>query len=66
MKGSPMQQNIVRVELHRGRISLGRAVPGLKPNDLLEVTVEDDGTIILVPVKTVPIHKKTAKRDESR
>jgi bifunctional DNA-binding transcriptional regulator/antitoxin component of YhaV-PrlF toxin-antitoxin module len=52
--------NLVRVERNRGRVSLGRAVPGLKPGDLFEVEVEDDGTIVLIRVETV----KSGKRDE--
>jgi len=54
--------NLVRVEKSRGRISLGRAVPGLAPGDLFEVTLDDDGTIYLTPVNTV---KKPAKRNET-
>lgn len=54
--------NLVRVEKNRGRVSLGRAVPGLKPGDLFEVDVDDDdGLIVLTPVTAVK--KKPGKRD---
>jgi hypothetical protein len=53
---------LVRVEKNRGRISLGRAVPGLKYGDLFEVTVDQDGTIRLTPMNAV---KKTMERDET-
>ena len=46
--------HLVRVERNRGRVSLGRAVPGLEPGDLFEVTKKANGQIILTPVKTVP------------
>jgi hypothetical protein len=52
---------LVRVEKNRGRISLGRAVPGLKHGDLFEVTVDRDGTIRLTPMNTV---RRTMERDE--
>ena len=55
--------NLVRVEKNRGRVSLGRAVPGLKPGDLFEVAEDDDGLIVLTPVNTVK--KKPVKRDDS-
>jgi hypothetical protein len=51
--------SLVRVEQNRGRVSLGRAVPGLQPGDLFEVTLEDDGVIRLTPVSTI---KKSVKR----
>lgn len=51
--------NLVRVERNRGRISLGRIVD-LEPGDLYEVTVEDDGTIVLRPVTVV--HAKGQKK----
>lgn len=52
LRGVPMK-DLVRVEKNRGRLSLGRAVPGLKYGDLFEVTVEPDGTIRLTPMNTV-------------
>lgn len=54
--------SLVRVEQNRGRVSLGRAVPGLQPGDLFEVTLDDDGVIRLTPVQTV---KKSGKRNET-
>lgn len=48
-----MANELVRVERNRGRVSLGRAVPQLKPGDLFEVTRQKDGTIILKPVRIV-------------
>lgn len=51
---------LVRVERNRGRVSLGRAVPGLRSGDLFEVALGDDGVITLTPVSTV---KKPVKRD---
>lgn len=53
---------LVQVEKNRGRVSLGRAVPGLKYGDLFEVTIETDGVIRLTPVNTV---KKSTERDEN-
>jgi hypothetical protein len=46
-------EQLVRVELNRGRVSLGRVVPGLKPGDLFRVTLKKDGTVILKPVRVV-------------
>lgn len=44
--------HLVRVEKHRGRVSLGR-VADVAPGDLFQVTVEPDGAIILRPVRVV-------------
>lgn len=46
---------LVKVERHRGRISLGRIIPTLKPGDLFQVTISKDGIITLKPVKVVPV-----------
>lgn len=53
--------NLVRVERNRGRVSLGRLIPDLQPGDLYSVDVEDDGTIIMRPVTVVPSGKHGTK-----
>lgn len=37
----------------RRRISFARLIPDLEPGDRFEVSVEEDGTIVLTPVVSV-------------
>lgn len=56
MKGPHMaNEKLVKVERSRGRINLGKMVPGLEPGALFQVTVEPGGVIILTPVRAVPL-----------
>lgn len=52
MSNKPDQ--LVRVEKNRGRVSLGRLVPGLNHGDLLRVELHGD-QIILTRVRAVPL-----------
>ncbi len=46
---------LVRVEKNRGRVSLGRVVPGLRHGDMFRVETHGD-QIILTRVKAVPLN----------
>lgn len=51
---SDKPDQLVRVEKNRGRISLGRLVPGLRYGDILRLETHGD-QIILTKVRAVPL-----------